>query len=43
VIGSKEPSRFLNDGWVWDVLIIADLFDGVDNVVSKFLCRLICG
>jgi hypothetical protein len=43
VVGCEEASRFLNDGRVRDVLVIADLHDRVDDVVGEFLRRVVCG
>ena len=37
VISRKKAARFLNDGRMRNVFIIADLFDCVDDVVGKLL------
>ena len=32
MVGNDGPSRFGDDHWVWDGLVIHDLFDDVDYV-----------
>src|SRR5215204_2681473 len=41
VVGRKIPARLLDDGRVRDVLVVADLHDGVDDVVGELLRRVV--
>src|SRR6267143_6951170 len=43
VIGSQVTSGFLNDGWVRNVFVFADLFDCIDNVVGELLRTVVGG
>src|ERR1041385_5521551 len=41
VISRKKSPRLLNDRWMRNILVITVLFDGVDDVVGKFLRAVI--
>src|ERR1044071_3271360 len=41
VVGRQVASRLLDDGRVRDVLVVADLHDGVDDVVGELLRRVV--
>src|ERR1051326_1942428 len=43
VIGRQVTSRFLNDCRMGDVFVFTDLFDGIDDIVGKFLGGVIRG
>ena len=42
VIGGQVTTRFLDNCRMRDVFVVTDLLDGIDDVIGKFLRRVIC-